>query len=165
LLPTFYAAHDPWWSADSQTIYFTGAKDDRTPFPEYLWRVGVSDGRLTQLTTRECGRAHPSPDGRVIYCGYYHYVPHLYRVSPTGQEGPELPGIQEGFNLLVGSRYLYLLSKGTLFRYDPENGSAQRIGDAPHDSRLDRFSPDERFLTVKVRSTEKSRIILVDGLR
>lgn len=165
LLPTFYAAHDPWWSADSQIMYFSGAKDDRKPFPEYLWSVRVSDSRLTQLTTRECGRAHPSPDGQAIFCGYYYHVPHLYRVSPTGQEGPELPGIVEGSNLLVGSRYLYLLSKSTLFRYDPENGSSQRIGSAPRDSWLERLSPDERYLTVKVRSMEKSRIVLVGGLR
>lgn len=166
LLPSFYSVFAPWWSRDSQTIVFSGAKDVSHPFPEYLWSVRLSDQKLTQLTTRGCGQARPSPDGGSVYCYYYYFRPHIYRVLTTGEEEADLPGNVQPAPFLAGSKYLYFVTKSNvLLRYDPRDGSTQEIAVTPGNSRLASLSPDERVITVRTRSTNSREPVMITSLR
>ncbi|MEJ5309565.1 MAG: hypothetical protein WHX52_07310 [Anaerolineae bacterium] len=58
--------YDLAWSPNSRHIAFTCGGDIKSVYVGDLWLVDVADGTVTQITERDGGKPHFSPDGKWI---------------------------------------------------------------------------------------------------
>lgn len=139
------------WSPDGQWIYYASDRSGSTQ----IWKMPVSGGSPTRVTSGFGIEPYPSPDGQFIY--YVTCLPGgpcpLKRVPVDG--GPETIVLDR---VVVGAwsintKGIYFLNreegKDWLDVFDPVTSKRVRLGSLPFSSNHCRFmsvSPDGRFL-------------------
>lgn len=118
----------PSWSPDGEHLYFSGNRRENAPYEpgnSEIYRLRVSDGSITALTSRNGPDSGPavSPDGQyVAYTGYDeeylgYQVSNLYIMNPDGS-GKRL--ISDQFDRSISNIQWSPGGDGLFFQYDDE---------------------------------------------
>jgi Tol biopolymer transport system component len=159
----------PSWSRDGHWIYF----GSRRSGDWQIWRIGVADARLEQITKNGGFEAFESADGKYVY--YAKREPGIWRVATSG--GDETRVLEQGVwgYWTVFSEGICLLtqrggSPSTLEFFNFRTSQTRVIGQLPHVRTFGgspglSVSADGRWILYRQVDQDDSDIMLLENFR